>query len=425
MINIVDYFFGLVYYFINDQLNITYSVKLSSSDELNNLKKDIDEKISDINRFYSNLYKPYLPLDKMLKDSKTNEVCLADGSKYYNLNLAKYELIKLTYIKGEKETEFIFTCSHIIMDSVSLIAFVYYLFQGYSLERILSHIDFPGTIKKYRDYLKTRNINKSGFSQLARYIKRKDKGKNKKAYVKLRKEDKNAQSTPNVMEIFVDFAAVETMSEKYKITKGNYLTLKLAEAIFKTFPDNKDGDACLLNITKSLRLEPTNFIDEMLGNYVSRRFMTFERKDFLAFNDGVKCYGNELSDKSYIDNLFHEFYHFQKLNRLPRFMLNWIFKKIFAEPTEGAPSLNIGASFSYFPVNHSILFPPDTLKKLSTNLLEFACYFRVFKRHSPCFFVFPDVNSNFRICMAYNEAFMEQARAAKFINLYKELILEG
>lgn len=425
MINIIDYFFGLIHYFINDQLNITYVMKLSNSPELNNLKKELEGKISGMNKFYRNLYKPYLLFDKILQKKKIEEVCLSTESKYYNLDLRNYELIKLVCIKHENETEFIFTASHIIMDSVSIIAFVHYLLQGYSLDKITSYINFPEIIKKYHESLKERNIRKSVITQLARYIKRGKKDKNKRGYITFRKKDDNLRSAPCMMKASVDMNTVKKMAEKYGLSRGNYMTLKLVKTIFNICPNEAEGNACLLNITKNLRLTPLNFTDEPLGNYVTRRFIHFDRPTFLSFSDYVDCYNEKLTDKSYIDDLFHEFYHFQKLSRAPRFMIIWIFKKIFAKPSEGAPSLNIAASFSYLPVNLSILFPQDVLKKLCTNLLEFACYFRVFKRHSPCFFVFPDNENNFQICLAFNEAFMDTERADKFLDLYKKLLMEG
>lgn len=425
MINSGDYFLGLLHCYINDQLNITYIMRFSNSAKLDNLKEEMDKRISELNKCYRNLYGPFLPFEEIVRKNKFENVYLSKDSKYYNLDLKNYEYIKLVYIKGESETEFIFTVSHIIMDGISIITLAYYLLQGYSLDTITSYINFPEMKENYRKFLKERPIRKSKFAQLSKYVKRGNSDKNKRSYISLRKKNISERSAPYMIKTTVNLPTVRKIARKYKISRENYLTLKLVETVFKICPDEEDGNTCLLNMTKNLRLNPINFIDEPLGNYVGRRFLNFDRQKLLTFSDYINYYHEELNDKSYLDELIYEMYNMQILNRLPRFLLKWIIKKIFAKPSEGAPARNITASFNYFPVRTSISFPPEVLKKYDTSILEFAAFLRVFRRHGPCFVLMPDTSDNYLISLTFNEAFMDKVQADNLLSLYKELIMAG
>ncbi len=425
MINIIDYFFGLIHCYINDQLNIVYIVKFTNSDKLDELKAEMDETISGLNKFYRNLYAPALPFKDLGFKSSLEEVCLSKESKYYNLDLKNYKFVKLNYIKDENETEFIITCSHIIMDGVSIVAFAYYLFQGYSLERIASYINFPKAKKELSDFLKARPIKKNRFSQIAKYLRRGKKGESQKSYVNFRKKDKDLTSSPCVIENLVKTSFVRKTARKYKISRENYLTLKLVESIFQSFPNEKDGNTCLLNLTKNIRLNPINFTDEPLGNYSGRRYLEFKRNKLSSFEEYINCYIDELNDKSYFDDLIQEWSQTQKLNWLPKSILDRFTIRTLTKPSEGLPSYNISASFSYVPLRLAMAYPPEFLEKYKTNLLSFKSYLRVIRHHGPCFVVLPNTEDDYAISLTFNEAFMGKTEAENLLGLYKELILEG
>ncbi len=425
MINITDYLFGQFHRYINDQLNITYVIRFVNSPELDHLRANIEGKITKLNEIYRNLYAPFLPFDKILQNSGIEEVSLSTSSNYYNLDLKNYEFIKLDYIKGENETEFVFTVSHIIMDAISIIALAHYFMQDYSIEKIKTYIDFPGMKENYRKFLKARPLKKSKFAQLAKYIKRGNKGTNEISYITLRNNNASSTSEPTMIKTTVDLPATRKLARKYKISRENYLILKLAETIFKLRPNKEDGNTCMINMTKNLRLNPIDFVDEQLGNYAGRRCQNFKRQELLSFSDYIAAYHEELADNTYLDDLIHELYHTQSLSALPKFMLDWLVKKVFSKPSKGAPALNIAASFNYFPVRETISFPQDLIDKYNSKLLEFNCYLRVFKRHGPCFVICPDVFGNYSVSLTFNRAFMEKTQAEEFLNLYKELILEG
>ena len=166
MINTIDYMFGLLHNYLEDQLNITYTIKFSNSHELDCLQVEIKAKISELNKFYERMYSPYLSFR-----SGESFIKFTDNCKYRNLDLENYEFIKLDFLKNEYETEFVFTVSHVIMDGLSVIAIVHYLLNSYSIDTITDYVNYYEIKQGFSNFLKKTAVRKSKVSHLTKFLK--------------------------------------------------------------------------------------------------------------------------------------------------------------------------------------------------------------------------------------------------------------
>lgn len=415
MINGIDYIFGLIHNHIDDQLNITYTIKFSNSSQLDILQEEIKKKISELNAFYKRLYSPFLSFDNIHTTNGSYHVQLTADSKYQNLDLGDYEFIRLDYLKDENVSEFVFTVSHIIMDGIAVIALSYYLLNNYSIDAITSYINYPEIKAHFINFLKKHSISKSRLSQLVKYFK--PIRDNKEAVISLKKGVKDSKSAPMAIKTTFDLSVAMEKSKKYRISRQEYLLLKLVETIFTHCPEQKGSNVCFINNTRNLRLGDITLVNEVLGNYSGRRIIRFLREDDLSFKEYAEKYIGILNDKSFIPELIQEWLSLQKVARLPKRLFNWIIKRMIN------PS-NFTATFTYIPLRPSILMPQEFLKRYHTELIDYAIFLRVVKGHVPYFMVIVNPCGNYSVMLTFNEAFMDKAHAHKLLDLYMDLLME-
>lgn len=412
MINGIDYIFGLIHNHIDDQLNITYTIRFSNSSQLDILQEEIKKKISELNAFYKRLYSPFLSFRASNEDS---HVQLTGDAKYQKLDLKNYEFIRLDYLKDGNESEFIFTVSHVIMDGIGVIALSHYLLNNYSIDAITSYINYPEIKANFINFLKGHSISRSRLSQLIKYFKPiKD---NKEAAISLKREIKDSKSVPAAIRTTFELSVAKEKSREYSITRHMYLLLKLVETIFTYCAEQKGSNACLINNTRNLRLSDITLINEALGNYSGRRIIRFLREDDLSFKEYAEKYIGILNDKSFIPELIQEWLSLQKVARLPKRLFNWVIKRMIN------PS-NFTATFTYMPLRPSILMPQEFLKRYHTELIDYAIFLRVVKQHVPYFMVIVNPYGNYSIILTFNEAFMDKAHAHRLLDLYRDLLME-
>lgn len=415
MINVIDYILGLAQLHANDQLNMVYTIKFSDSSQLDDLFDNVKKKISALNSFYRGLYSPFLGFEDLSLYKRQGDVLLLNESKYRDIDLANYEFIKLDYLKGEHETEFIFTISHIIADGISVIAIAYYLLNNYNQDVITSYINYPLIINKFSNYLKQTSFRGSKLPKIFNYVKI----FKHEPIVSLKKRDEGSVSVPDTVRTTFDKSVAREKSKKYRISREIYLLLKLAETIFKYRPDKDDGDKCLISLSKNIRLNAINFVDEELGNYSFRKIMRFNRPGNMSFEKFVEQYSGTLNDTSYLAGLIQEWLSLQKINRLPKTLLNLFAKSGIFNPSK------FTATFTYLPLRSSILFPHEFLKTYNTRLIDYACFLRVVKKHVPSFLFYPDPKGDYFISLTFNQSFMDKAEAVRFLELYKNTLMEA
>ena len=414
MINLIDHIFGLAHLHMDEQLNIVYTVKFSNSSRLDNLFEQAKNRISELNSFYKELYSPFLDFETISYRKPQEEVLLLNKSIYKNLDLKNYEFIRLDYLINSQETEFVFTVSHIIADGISVVALAYYLFNNYTLDAITSYVSYSSIKKKFSNYIKQTSLRSSKLPKISNYL---EIIKNKPT-VTLKKREEDSTSVPDIVRTVFDKSVAREKSKKYKISRENYLLIKLAETVFKFNQDKNDSKECLINLTKNIRLNSINLIDEVLGNYSFRKAIRFTRQDNQSFKEYAEQYNETLNDRSYLPKLVQEWLALQKLNRLPKVLLNFYAKSRISNLSK------FTTTFTYFPLRAPILFPVKFLEKYNTTLLDYTCFLRVTKTHVPCFFFHSDVLSNYSISLAFNHAFLDKTEAVKLLNLYKDSLMD-
>ncbi len=424
MIDAVDYIFGLLHCHINDQMNMTYTVKFRASPQLDDLYNEISEKLPRINRYYKMSHANFLSFHDKLNIKAEYFPEFPEGSVYHNLNLKNYEFIRLDCVKDDGCVEFIFTVSHIIMDGIGVISLAHYLLQGFSVKKIISYIDYSQMKKDCRKYLKGNASSASEGRHISKFLSKIRGKKEEIPIISLRKGATGAKSMPGMVKTNLDLSVIRKIAKSHKLTRENYLILKLTQTIFKFSPGENANEACLLNLTKNVRLTPINFVDEAIGNYSARLFAKFNRAENDCSNWRNKKYEETIS-KPYFDEMVDEWHARQIINRVPRFILNRFIGKNFRRQGENEPSSKITASFAYIPQKASLLFPPDLLKKYGTELLDYQLFLRVIRNHCPCFVASPNASGKFSIGLTFNEAFMEKSRAEDLLKMYKDLLMEG
>ena len=354
MINLIDHIFGLAHLHMDEQLNMVYTVKFSNSSRLDSLFDKAKKRISELNLFYRGLYSPFLDFKNISHHKPQENILLLNKSVYKNLDLKNYEFIRLDYLKDSQGTEFVFNVSHIVGDGISVVALAHYLFNDYTLDAITSYVNYTAIKDKFSDYIKQTSFRSSKLPKLSNYLEI----IKKKPTVTLKRQVGNSMSVPDFVRDTFDKSVVKEKSKKYKISRENYLLLKLAETAFKYCQDKNDRNICLINLTKNIRLNSINLVDELLGNYSFRKVMKFTRQDNISFEKCAEQYSETLNDRTYLPELIQEWLALQKLNRLPKTLLNFYAKNRFSNLSRFA------ASFTYFPLRASILFPVEFFRKV-------------------------------------------------------------